>query len=146
MKTLKIFFLLLFLAMPAAAQTIQFAWDAHPEAATITGFHLYQAKQSGNYTAAPVGDFVGGSLMTGTIPKPTSPGRYYWVLTAYMPDPAGGVIESGYSNEVTDTVKPKNPTGFVKSALSAIAYVPRKVAGAVKGVFVADKNLRIKEQ
>lgn len=125
------------------AQTITFAWDAHPEAAVIEGFRLYQAKQSGNYAQPPVGTFTGGALTTGTIPKPTSPGRYYWVLTAFMADPAGGVLESTYSNEVTDVVKPKAPTGFAR-VLGAVASVPATIGRAVKSVFVREKGLRLK--
>lgn len=143
MKFLKIFFLLVILVTPATAQQITFAWDAHEQASVITGFHLYQSKQSGNFTGAPVGDFIGGTLTTGSIPKPTSPGRYYWVLTAYMPDPLGGTIESGYSNQVTDVVKPKEPTGFIRTVTQAIAYVPTKVASAVKGLFSQNRNLKI---
>lgn len=147
MKHLFLFcFLVLLASTPAIAQTITFAWDTHPEAAVIEGFKLYQAKQSGNYTTTPVATFTGGSLTTGTIAKPTSPGRYYWVITAFMPDPVGGVLESTYSNEVTDVVKPKAPTGFAR-VLGAIASAPRDaivaIGKAVKGIFVNERGLRI---
>jgi len=141
MRQLLLITALLLLAAPLAAQTITFAWDPHPESAVIEGFKLYQSKQSGNYSAGPVVTFTGGTLVTGIAPKPTSPGRYYWVLRAYMPDPAvpGTFIESGNSNEVTDVIKPKEPTGFIKT-LGAIAT---SIGSAVKSIFVGKKGLRI---
>lgn len=144
MKRFILFCLLALVASPAMAQTITFAWDAHEQAAVITGFKLYQSKQSGNYTAPAVATFTGGTLTTGTIPKPTSPGRYYWTLRAYMPDTAtpGVDIESTDSNEVTDVVKPKAPTGFSR-VLGAVASVPATVGRAVKSVFVKERGLRI---
>lgn len=145
MRRLMLFcFLAVVAPVPLVAQTITFAWDAHPEAADITGFHLLQSKQSGVYNlAAPIATFVGGSLTTGQIPKP-KPGRWYWVLTAYKDD-GGLIIDSGFSNEVTEVIKPQAPTGFVRSAASAIAFVPKKIGGAIKSVFVRDSGLRIVE-
>lgn len=139
-------FLALLASTPAIAQTITFTWDPHDQAAVIEGFKLYQSKQSGNYTSTPVATFTGGSLTTGTIAKPTQPGRYYWVLTSFMADPAGGVLESTYSNEVTDVVKPKAPTGFAR-VLGTVASAPynatKTVGRAVKSIFVNERGLRI---
>jgi len=134
------------LAAPLASQTITFGWDPHPEAAVIEGFKLYQSKQSGNYITAAVATFTGGTLVEGTAPKPSSPGRYYWVLRAYMTDPAfpGAIIESVNSNEVTDVIKPKEPTGFKRGTLDAITYLPRTVGRAVKSLFTRQPNLKIK--
>lgn len=141
MRTLLIVALLLLFALPVAAQSIDFAWDPHPEASQLTGFKLYQTKTAGTYDmAAPVATFLGGTLTTGNIAKPPI-GKYCWILTAYkeqLPD----ILESGPSNEVCDKILPKSPGGLKKiltTALTAPVKAVEKVAELVKG----KKQLRI---
>jgi hypothetical protein len=117
------------------AQTVTFAWDAHEQAAELTGFKLYQAKSAGGpYTN--VGTFTPGALMTGTITRPGL-GRYYYVLTAFTPE-----VESDNSNEVTLVVKPKAPRliNAIQTALTA----PVKAAKAFLALF-SNKTLKIKK-
>lgn len=113
--------LVLFFLPNLFAQTVVFTWDPHPESLQITGFKLYQTKNSGTYPDPAVATYIGGNLTTGTIPQPAL-GRYYFVLTAYKDDPTAGVLESGYSNEVSIVLKPKPPKllGAVQTAFNAI--------------------------
>lgn len=123
------------LAVPAVAQNVNFAWDAHPEAAQLTGFKLYQAKTAGGpYTSSAT--FTGGAAVTGSIAKPGL-GRYYFVLTAFNAE-----VESDYSNEVSLVVKPQKPN--LKSAvLSAMAKAANSLWAAIAGK--KKVNLRIVE-
>jgi len=133
---------LILMALPAMAQTINFAWDPHEEAAQITGFKLYQSKQSNSYTITPVATFTGGSLVTGSIPQPAL-GRYYYVLTAFKDD-AGYILESSYSNEVTLVLKPKPPK--LNSAIQVIASTISKPFTYLAGLIRKDKrNLKIEK-
>jgi hypothetical protein len=145
MKRLLFVIALMLFALPCLAQsTVTFAWDSHPEAATITGFRLYQAKTSMAYSGAPVATFTPGSLTTGTIQKPASFGRYYYVLTAFFNDTSvtpNVITESDYSNEVSLVVKPQKPNlkSAVLSAMTASGRGMVKMAGMFKG----KKGLRI---
>jgi hypothetical protein len=128
------------LCVPAFAQnTLTFAWDPHPQAIYLTGFNLYQTKTSGTYAGAPIATFTGGSTTTGTIQKPSSPGKWYWVLTAFMPD-----AESDYSNQVDTVIKPEKPN--LRSVTLTALKAP--VEGIIKlaGLFHGKKNLRIVKQ
>jgi len=121
---------------------MDFAWDVYEEASSITGFYLYQSKQSGNYTEAPVGNFS-NTVTTGSIPKPSSYGRYYWVLTAYYIDTSvtpNLTTESDYSNEVSTVVKPKPPKllSVIQTAWNVIKAPVTYIAG-----LISNRNLRI---
>ncbi len=150
MRTALLFAAALLLASaPALAQqqTINFAWDPHPQAADLVGFELYQSRTTpvcpGNSapTSAPVGTFSGGATTQGSIPLP-SPGRYYWALVAATPGP--DVIKSDCSNEVTMVVKPKPPK--LLSAVQAALAAPVKAATAVASLFLPQKKgLRIEK-
>jgi len=97
------------LAFPLFAQApVVFGWDAHPEAAQLSGFRLYQGTASGVYGATPVATFTPGTAVTGSIAKPPI-GRYFYVLTA-VSLPTSGSLESDRSNEVAYTVRPQAPT------------------------------------
>ena len=129
------------IAFPAFSQTITFAWDPHPEAATITGFYLYQSKNAGTYGVTPVATFTPGTLTTGSIPKPTSFGRYYYVLTAYAVDTSvtpNLTLESDHSNEVSVNVKPKSPK--IVSAALAVLSAP---INAIKWALGSRQQLRV---
>jgi hypothetical protein len=150
MKTWIFLILALVLLLPSVfAQTINLAWDPHEEAATITGFHLLQTKTPGSYSvSSPVATFTPGTLTTGSIPKPGL-GKYCWVLTAFFQDPTGP-IDSAYSNEVCDVLKPKPPK--LNSAVQTIAMAPIKgVVKAAKWLVAEDeqpgkkKGLRIEK-
>ncbi len=127
--------LLLIMISPAFSQNVQFAWDAHPEAAQIVGFHLWQSKTSGS-GYAQVATFTPGTLTTGVIPKPGL-GRYYYVLTAYVTD-----AESDYSNEVSLVLKPQKPT--LKSAIQTALLAPVRGIAKLAGLFT-HKNLKVKK-
>lgn len=134
----------LLIATSVFAQTTQvtFAWD--PDAEAITGFKLYQSKQSGNYTSTPVATFTPGTLVTGSIPKPTSFGRYYYVLTAYAVDTTvtpNVTTESGYSNEVTLVVNPRPPK--LNSAILAAIRAPIDLVKWVMKGNHQEKGLRV---
>jgi hypothetical protein len=125
MKTLLFVIALLLIAVPCMAQAnLSFSWDAHGQAAQITGFKLYQSITSGTYGSTPVATFAGGTITTGSIPRPTLIGKYYYVLTAY----ASG-MESAYSNEVNFTVGITPPTGLKNPILVAIGKVISFFAG-----------------
>lgn len=121
---------------PAFAQTVTLAWDAHEEAAQITGFHLWQSKQAGG-PYVQVATFTPGTLVTGSIPKPGL-GRYCFVLTAYA-----DVVESDNSNEVCTTLKPKPPR--LVSAIQTALMAPVKVVTYLAGLFTK-KTLKIKSE
>jgi len=134
MKIYLLILALLLFALPVSAQTtVTFEWDPHPQAADLLGFKLYQSKQTGTYPSAPVCTFVGGSLTTGQCAKPSSPGKWYWVLTAYVID-----VESEYSNEVNLVIRPDKP--HIRSVIiSALGRAITKAAGLFRG----GKNLKI---
>jgi len=121
-----------------AQNTLTFEWDPHSQAADLLGFKLYQSKQSGTYSSTPIATFLGGSLTTGSITKPSSPGKWYWVLTAYMLD-----AESDYSNEVNKVIKP-NPPNLKSVTLTALKA---PVGGIVKlaKLLKKDKGLRVRD-
>jgi len=125
------------LSVPCMAQTINFAWDPHTQAADLAGFKLYQGKTAGTYDQGLVATFTGGSLTTGSIPVP-KPGRYYWVLTAFTPDS----IESDFSNEVTMVVKPKPPK---INSVTQIARGISKAATSVAKIFAPGTNLKVSD-
>jgi hypothetical protein len=143
-KQIIIVFLFLLLSTAAYAETVTFAWDAYSESASITGFHLFQSKQSGIYGATQVATFS-PTATTGSIAKPTQYGRFYWVLTAFYLDASvtpNLTTESDYSNEVNMVIKPKAPT--LKSVtLTALGYIA-KPATYLAGLF-GRKNLKITE-
>ena len=136
MKTTLLIVALLLLAVPCMAQTnLQFQWDAHAQASQLAGFKLYSGTVSGTYAVAPVATFIGGSLTSGTIARPTKIGKTFYVLSAY--DSAGN--ESGYSNEVSYTVAISPPTGLKNPILVAIGKVLTKLAG----LFGKHQTLRV---
>lgn len=143
MRKFLLFSIMLLVALPLMAQTgtVTFAWDSHPESAAIDGFKLYQTKQSMNYTTTPVATYTPGALTTGTIPKPTSFGRYYFVLTAFKTDTSVSpsvLIESDYSNEVSLVVKPKAPV--LKTAILTALMAPVKCIEKMAGLFGGGKK------
>ena len=116
MKRLLFVIALMFIAIPVMAQNnLQFQWDAHPQAAQLTGFKLYSTNTPGTYGSTPIATFTGGNLTSGTIPKPTTIGTTYYSLTAFAP---GG--ESTRSNEVSYNVSIAPPTGLRNPVLVAI--------------------------
>lgn len=146
MKILPIFLFITILscAAPLFAQgTITLAWD--PDAESITGFKLYQSKTSGIYTAGtPVATFTPGTLTTGTIPKPTSFGKYFYVLTAYSLDTTvtpNATMESGFSNEVSVLVTPKSPK--LNTAILALLECPLKAIKWALGITPKGHGLRV---
>ena len=128
--------LLFVLVAPAYAQSIQFQWEAHPEAAQLLGFKLYQTKTAGTYTTTPVATFAGGTTTTGTLPKPGL-GNYCWVLTAYVTD-----VESDRSNEACTVLKPQPPR--LTRAVLALINLPGRGLSAIAQVFIVKRpGLRI---
>lgn len=123
----------MFLCVPVMAQseTVTFAWDPHPEAAQLTGFHLFMTKNQGSYGSTPTATFLGGSLVTGSIAKP-GVGKYCFVLTAYIDD-VGTITESAYSNEVCAVLKPKPPK--LNSAVQAIVTAMVMPFKGVRAIF-----------
>ena len=135
MKSFVLVLLFMLIVVPCMAQSqVNFAWDPHSQAADITGFKLYLSKQSGVYPINPAATFVGGTLTTGSIPAPASPGKYFFTLTAYMPE-----AESDRSNEIFLVIKPKPPKlNTAQQVASAIKNGIIKFAG----LFKADKQFR----
>ncbi|HOJ85210.1 MAG TPA: hypothetical protein PKY23_10955 [Bacillota bacterium] len=113
-----------------------FEWDQHPQASELDGFKLYQSKTSMGYPTAPVAIFTGGATTTGTIAAPQSPGRYFFVLTAFTGD-----VESDYSNEVSFVVKPNPPK--LKS-IKQVAEIIKNSISKLAGLFGEKKTLRYK--
>jgi hypothetical protein len=94
----------------SAGQDVKFAWDPQNDPA-VTGFKLYMASTAGvAVTQANLVATIPGSTVTTYTQLNTPTGAHYWVLTAYQ-----GALESGPSNEVTYTVKPKTPTGLTNT-------------------------------
>jgi hypothetical protein len=106
-----IFALLLMLVFSTVAcysASITLAWDYSADDSTLGvggGYHLYQSKVAGVYSATPAATVVPGvKQVTVTVPN----GTYFWVVTAF--DNQGN--ESGYSNEVTAKVNPGKPNNL----------------------------------
>lgn len=131
--------LLLLIPLSVSAQNVTFEWDPHPEGTYLAGYKLYQSKTSGMYLATVVATFQGGTLTTGSIPKPGL-GKYYWVLTAYMADGS----ESDFSNEVSLVLKPKPPV--LKSVVQTALMAPVKgAAWLLAKITGKDKNLKVRD-
>lgn len=124
------------------AQTVNFAWDPINDAG-VTGFKLYQSKQSGVYTSIAA-TFTPGTATTGSIPKPTTYGRYYFAMTAFAVDTTvtpNVTVESAFSNEVSLVLKP-NPPHLVSATLVAVIKAPVKAIKWALGIRPKG-NLRI---
>jgi len=87
-----------------AATNVSFQWDANTEP-DLAGYNIYQSDISGVYDI---------SKLIGTVDKAdccqftkdgVPDGTWFWVATAF--DTFGN--ESGYSNEVTDTLNTEPP-------------------------------------
>jgi len=143
MKRFLLLATLMLFTVPAMAQ-VNLAWDPYSDAAAITGFKAYMSKTSMVYSPTPVATFIGGALVAGSVPKPTSFGRYYFVLIAYYTDPAVPSVtyESDYSNEVSTVIKPKAPK---LNTAQQVAQAVGKAVTKMAGVFKPHKNLKIIE-
>ena len=83
---------------------ITFTWDASEDA---TGYKIYYGSESRTYSS-----YVDvGNVTTYTMTIPV--GSYFFAATAYASTSAG-VLESDYSNEVSDTIRPNAPGTFRK--------------------------------
>ena len=111
-------------ATPAAAQSINLAWDASTDP-NLAGYRVYAGLSSGGYSQSF--DVPAGTTMFAYL-NPTTGTRYYFAVTAY--DNQG--LESPHSNEVTgvfggDNVLPTvaitTPAGAVTVTSSTIALV-----------------------
>ena len=90
------------LAMPAYAATVHLAWNASTSS-TVTGYRLYYGSASRTYTTnVNVGNVTSYSLSDTNL---TAGQTYYFAATAYD----GGGQESGYSNEVIQTMPFADP-------------------------------------
>lgn len=86
-----------------AATNVSLQWDANTEQ-DLAGYNVYRSDASGVYDI---------SKLVGTIAAPDTQftdnaipdGTWFWVATAF--DTSGN--ESGYSNEVTDTLNTEPP-------------------------------------
>ena len=90
--------IIIFLAttMTAYAIDVTLRWEANTEP-DLAGYRIYRSATSGS-----------GYVLAGTVLQPTTQftdlnipdGKWYWVATAFDTDN----LESGYSNEVTETL------------------------------------------
>jgi len=115
----------------AVAADVTFRWDANTET-DLAKYKLYQTDTPGQYTKAQVigeGNLVAIMLLA-DIADPANPeytltdvadGQHYWVLTAA--DLTNN--ESGFSNEVTDTIDttPPAPPGGLSIWEIIIAWI-----------------------
>lgn len=101
-----------FLAMASfvcAGTNVTFQWDANSES-DLAGYKIYRSNVSGDYSSpANVLDIPLSALADTGEPQYTEEdvpdGEWFWVATAY--DTSGN--ESGYSNEVTDSLDATAP-------------------------------------
>lgn len=109
------------LACVACASTpITFLWTLSGDDASLGtsgGYHLYASKTSGAYTGiAPIATVAAG-VSTVTVASPGL-GTWYFVVTAFS-----GNTESGYSNEVSQTIAPGAPQNLKINIPAAIGPV-----------------------
>ena len=90
-----------------AERTINFAWDAGPEA-DLAGYRIFQSQTPGLYNYADPAIDV-DATQTSASTTITVEGRYYWVARAY--DEAGN--ESEDSNELTYNFDETSPQAIV---------------------------------
>ena len=102
MKAITLILAILLMAVPASAATnVSFQWDANTEP-DLAGYRIYRSATSGS-----------GYVLKGTVLHPSTQftetdvpdGTWYWVATAFDTDD----LESGYSNEVSDTLESLPP-------------------------------------
>ena len=104
MKKLFVLIALAILLMAApvfAATNVTLQWDANTEP-DLAGYRIYRSAASGS-----------GYVLKGTVLQPSTQfidanvpdGTWYWVATAFDTDN----LESGYSNEVSDTLESLPP-------------------------------------
>jgi len=105
MKRLILVLAILFIASTALASTnVSLEWDANTES-DLAGYKIYRSAVSGVYSSgAEVGNVVAPTVQFTDNDVPD--GTWFWVCTAY--DNNG--LESGYSNEVTDTLDTEPPS------------------------------------
>ena len=108
--------MVLFFVGPAfAASNVSFQWDPNTES-DLAGYKLYQGTSSGLYDSV-VADIPAGTETVTLFDVPD--GTYFWALTAYDLDDN----ESGYSNEVTeslDSTAPTPPQNFIRTLIEKI--------------------------
>lgn len=128
---------LLLLAAPCMAQSITFAWDLSADDASLGaggGYRVYMGKQSRTYTGVICSAPPGVNTCTGTA---SQLGNLYFGATAFTSDK----VESDYSNEVSQVVKPRPPT--LKSAVQTALTAPIRGITKLAGLLKKDKGLRI---
>lgn len=103
-KRLLIAIFFTFMASTVLASTnVTLQWDANTES-DLAGYKIYRSAVSGVYSSgAEVGDVAAPTVQFTDNDVPD--GTWFWVCTAY--DNNG--LESGYSNEITDTLDTEPP-------------------------------------
>ncbi|MGH9347059.1 MAG: beta strand repeat-containing protein [Vicinamibacterales bacterium] len=101
-------------AAPAAAQSIDLAWDASTET-DLAGYRVYVGLASGSYSQSFE---VGPTATTFSFVNPAPATRYYFVVTAFN----SGGEESPYSNEASAVLGGDNtpPTLTITSPAGAV--------------------------
>lgn len=124
---MSIFFLT---AFAHAGSDVTFQWSANSEA-DLAGYKLYRSATQGDYlTSTPI-DIPLSSLADINNPAYTEEnvpdGTWFWIATAY--DTSGN--ESGYSNEVTDTLDATAPASPQELNIfkKIIAYIQKHYDG-----------------
>ena len=104
MRYIIIILLLAALVGTSYAGDVTLSWDTYTDDAD--GFYLY-ANKDPNVEAIEANRVATiTDIQAGTATISISPGRWYFVATAFKNDPVEGVIESLKSNEPTGVVKP----------------------------------------
>jgi hypothetical protein len=112
-------------AMAGANGTVTLWWDANTEV-DLAGYKVYWGRASRTYTNSPIPTVAVMTSPTFTT-SVLANGTWYFAVTAY--NTAG--MESGYSNEVSDTVAvaPSAPKNLRKTILMALASFFRAIFG-----------------
>jgi hypothetical protein len=98
-RLLSVIAMLLLCSLPVIAADVSLAWDAS-SSPNVAGYKIYAGNESGKYNApATIGN------QTAYTVKGLGPGTWYFAVTAF--NSAGG--ESGFSNEVSTTIKEPAP-------------------------------------
>ena len=95
--------IMLMASMAWSATNVSFQWDANTEP-DLAGYNVYRSDISGAYDISKLVGTVEAPAVQFTEPA-VPDGTWFWVTTAF--DTYGN--ESGYSNEVTDTLNTEPP-------------------------------------
>ena len=87
----------------AQAASITLAWDPSPDAASVSGYKLYQGNSSGIYSTT----YEVGNETQVTVPALQEGATYYFAVTAV----GTNLLESDFSNEVSTQVPHFPPDG-----------------------------------